>query len=907
MTTPTRLIALVSLAASTLLAGCGLGTAADAGNGSGLPAQNQPVTITGHAHGGPEPISGATVNLYATKSLTSGNYSTVNGVYIPTTPLVPIASGTTSDGSGGTGNTLPAGSFSLTVATPCSAPDYMYITLSGGNPGGGATNSNILLMALVGACTGSATTYQTDVDEATTIAAAYALSGFTSISAGNTVSVVSSATNYMTVSAVSPFSAAGLGHAILNAQNLANANLSVNTQGTSPGQANTTITALGTNQTSSMPAVVPAAEINSLSNALETCVNSAGGSATVGATSASFSTPTTPTSSAGATATVGPLTGSDTLGGFFSLSLAGGTATTFSVPFHTSLATLASTINNTSALSTEGVSAAVAGGILTVTGPVGSTKTLSFTGSVFSQDTDDGSLCGALFANTTPAGGTVPANTLQAALNLTKNPYINAGAVYAIYNLASAQPGYGPSLTAAPKDWTVSVVYQPLFTNGAASGLSTYPLYLTIDASDTIYAIVANGNTPATTASLYSIASNGTLNYATGASSGTCPGSTCTINDSTTAAIGKPAANLYTIAADGLGNLWMPLFTQSASLTPVIQLSASTGAIIASYNNMQQSAKGVAVDRSNNIWWGRGQVTNNQLTEFVYGGSSEGAIGEGNGSSSTAGVTISCTTACGIPYGPYTSGDSFVGNGYGFGGTSGAYGMAIDPQQNIWYAGNNNTGTSLVVLPNQGTVGSPNYVGSYTGLISSGNSSTNATTNPSYISVTITGTVPYGVAIDAAGNAWTVPDTAPFSLQKIVPTLNGSGVITALTDSASYSTGAGFSSPRFLEVDGGGTIWIADENDHGVISFNTSKAAFVSESGGYQPCLVVGGICAANGSSGGANSAAQGARQVMVDSTGSLWIPTGGSSNTGFSNIVQVIGSAAPTWWPGATNPGVMP
>jgi len=190
---------------SLVLSGCGLGGAGTTTAATSItPIVTAPVApapksvpgqISGYAHGGEQAVSGATVNLFAT----SNTGVATNGIYVPATPLTPIATGTTGTGSA-------AGTYSLTVATPCNAPDYMYATITGGNSGGG-TNNNLVLLALVGPCTGAATSYVTDIDEVTTVATAYALSSFISVSGSlgsQIVSITADATNYATVSPLSP-------------------------------------------------------------------------------------------------------------------------------------------------------------------------------------------------------------------------------------------------------------------------------------------------------------------------------------------------------------------------------------------------------------------------------------------------------------------------------------------------------------------------------------------------------------------------------------------------------------------------------------------------------------------------------------------------------------------------------
>jgi hypothetical protein len=95
----------------------------------------------------------------------------------------------------------------------------------------------------------------------------------------------------------------------------------------------------------------------------------------------------------------------------------------------------------------------------------------------------DRSICGTLFALTTPSGGTAPTDTIQAALNIAHNPTLN---VTALFNSSPANSPFTPQLSSAPNDWTLAVTYS---TGGFNAPQST-----TIDASGNIWVANAGGN-----------------------------------------------------------------------------------------------------------------------------------------------------------------------------------------------------------------------------------------------------------------------------------------------------------------------------------------------------------------------------------------------------------------------------
>jgi PKD repeat protein len=69
-------------------------------------------------------------------------------------------------------------------------------------------------------------------------------------------------------------------------------------------------------------------------------------------------------------------------------------------------------------------------------------------------DSSAGSACGQLFAAATPAGGSVPTDTLSAAWNIALNP---TSSVPAIFFLASSNFPFGPALAASPTDWALGL------------------------------------------------------------------------------------------------------------------------------------------------------------------------------------------------------------------------------------------------------------------------------------------------------------------------------------------------------------------------------------------------------------------------------------------------------------------
>lgn len=225
------------LAASVLLSGCALNSTAPPNSAAG-------VRLAGKVHGGQQPVVGAHVYLFAAGT---------TGYGAAATSL--LTSGTVgSDSLGQYVTTDSSGSFAITGDYTCISSTQVYVLATQGNPGlpGNETNPNLALMTALGQCPASGNLQATVpfifVNEVTTIASVYSLAGFMT----DLAHVSSSGT---------PLAQAGIAQAFATVNNLVDI-----TTGTARA---TTPAGNGT---------VPQAEINSLANAIASCVNSTGAS-----------------------------------------------------------------------------------------------------------------------------------------------------------------------------------------------------------------------------------------------------------------------------------------------------------------------------------------------------------------------------------------------------------------------------------------------------------------------------------------------------------------------------------------------------------------------------------------------------------------------------------------------------
>jgi len=215
-------LTLTAAACTLLVSGCAFSAkSTDAGSNTTGGTQAR---VSGTVFGGQQPVSGSTIQLYTVGTSGAGSASTA------------LISATVLSGAGG--------QFNITGDYSCTSATQVYITATGGNAGSG-TNSSLSMMAALGSCAtlqaNAATTF-INLNELTTVAAAYALAPFMS--------------DYAHVGA-SGSNPTGLLNAFATASALVN---------TSTGQ----ITAAPAGIT------LPALRLNTLADILAACVNTAG-------------------------------------------------------------------------------------------------------------------------------------------------------------------------------------------------------------------------------------------------------------------------------------------------------------------------------------------------------------------------------------------------------------------------------------------------------------------------------------------------------------------------------------------------------------------------------------------------------------------------------------------------------
>ena len=298
--------------------------------------------------------------------------------------------------------------------------------------------------------------------------------------------------------------------------------------------------------------------------------------------------------------------------------------------------------------------------------------------------------------------------------------------------------------------------------------------------------------------------------------------------------------NAFGLSVDGLGNGYFCNGSGSSSnelgiftmTAGVLSSTISTGTTTG--NGITIKPYFTAVDRHNNVW-AMGTATSGTSTLFKSAA----------GGAAFSGAAAPSTT---IPSSNFT-------------------GLAIDPNQNVWITAS----TALSVWPNTGTSAIPAYAVS---LVTATTSISPAT------GITFAGS-PYVAYIDGY-------TTTP-GIEAYTPT------ITASTPTITNLSGGGTSNPNeggnpaiggayTNEADGNGIIWLADTNSHSIVEYTPGATPTASR---LIPCgNIASGVCGTGGVF-GANKP----YSLSIDSTGSIW-----SGDPASNVVIQIIGSAAPTW-----------
>jgi streptogramin lyase len=351
--------------------------------------------------------------------------------------------------------------------------------------------------------------------------------------------------------------------------------------------------------------------------------------------------------------------------------------------------------------------------------------------------------CSSLFSLATPPGGTAPADTLSAMLDIAMNPGRN---VANLYSLVTAKASFQPSLTAIPNDLTLSIAY----TGG---GLNNGEL-LAVDAQGNIW--VPNSIDP------------GTISEFSPTGEAISP---------TAGFTGGGLSYPESLAIDLSGNVWSANeggASVSEHLPNGTALSGAGGFTVAG----MEFPYAIAIDGANNIFTANG---NNTVSKLSSTGSPLGLF-RGAGMDVPYSVAIDASSNVWIANADEITGSNSISKlsntgaaltvvPYTGGGLNAPVGVAVDANGNVWAANfkaasvselsstgvpMSGTGfvapadTSAIAVDGKNTVWTANTDGSVSRF-----SSTGASLSPAKGYVAPGATAEVGIAVDGSGNVWT--------------------------------------------------------------------------------------------------------------------------------------------------------
>ncbi|HTC76080.1 MAG TPA: MBG domain-containing protein [Edaphobacter sp.] len=373
--------------------------------------------------------------------------------------------------------------------------------------------------------------------------------------------------------------------------------------------------------------------------------------------------------------------------------------------------------------------------------------------------------CTALFTATTPSGGTAPNNTLDAALNLVRNPGTN---VAALYTQSTASKAFTPALTSAPADWT-------MFINYSGGGMNT-PTAVGVDSTGNVWV-----------ASYHSVVSEFSPTGAPVFPNGITGGGLC---------------HSYGLAIDAQNSVWIP--NEDSTQCGVVNGNLGSVTVLDSGGQITSGPTGyidggiayplaVAIDTSSTAWVI--DYLNQHLTLL------SGTVQPLSGATGYTSPELQFPISLAID----ASHNAWVGNSYGGsvvkvspdGGQFTSYsccnwagGIAIDQRGFVWVS--NYMGDSISQLAGDGTV------------ISSGYSDGKASIWH-----------PQGIAIDGSGHVWITN-----ILGSSITELAGSAATSPgqiLSPTAGWVRDAGLTAGWAVAIDASGNLWVVSNDKSSLI------------------------------------------------------------------------------------------
>jgi streptogramin lyase len=374
------------------------------------------------------------------------------------------------------------------------------------------------------------------------------------------------------------------------------------------------------------------------------------------------------------------------------------------------------------------------------------------------------SSCSQLFSSTTPAGGSAPTNTLDAALNLVRNPGVN---VAALYTQSTASSAFAPVLSNAPSDWT-------MFINYTGAGMNS-PTGVGVDASGNVWVASYFSAGSQSSGAVSEFSATGNAIFPNGITSG-------------------GIFHSYGLAVDAQNNVWVP--NEDSTGTGV---NGSLGSVT-TLSSTGQVTSGAAGYYAGGIYYPIAVAVDNNATTWVvnYGNSSLTLLSSSGQPLSGANGYMSPKLVFPVAIALDANHNGWLANQEdvtvtkvsadgsqitSYSCCNGASGIAIDQRGDVWVA--NYYGDSISQLGSDGTV------------ISSGYSDNKASIWH-----------PQGIAIDGSGHVW-VTNYLGSSITELAGSAASSpGQI--LSPTVGYARDAGLVEAYAVSIDASGNLWVTN-------------------------------------------------------------------------------------------------
>ncbi len=380
--------------------------------------------------------------------------------------------------------------------------------------------------------------------------------------------------------------------------------------------------------------------------------------------------------------------------------------------------------------------------------------------------------CAALFAASTPSGGTAATDIVGAMLQIAHNPSNNVSTLYA---LTTPTAPFSPSLNSAPNDWTLSIAY--------SGGGLVQPRALAVDNyGDVFTANCATCVNSSGTDSIVGYSANGTA--LTGASG-------------YTAHIHKPTS----LALDLYDNIWTTNLA-TGSTPDEVNRTDSSGNELSGFpvsDTSINSPQSIAVD--GNYYGYVANKGSNSITKVYGPGTITGVYSQSGFTAPTSvaldgyGNLFAAGSGSSTIFEMTTGGTIEAGAGYTGGGISSPAGIAVDGGDHVWAVNGNSTASEIFGYNGTADSGTGGYSGinqasaisiagdgsAWIGNCRSSCSGSGSTAADNVVHLSSTGTVlsgsggyqdsslatPAATIIDPSGNLW-IANTTGASLTEMI-------------------------------------------------------------------------------------------------------------------------------------------